>query len=121
MRGMSRSCVFTWRRRRHRPCRQTELLQHRLELRAIGVRHDERSGAELVAADLEVVLGRQHLHVRVLEAERDEIVVRRVLDDQHAAGAFDAARRLGIRRQHRHRLFEQRSCRRPAAILMSRM
>ena len=72
------------RRRRHGPGRQAQVLQHRLERRAIGVRDDDRAGAELPAVQLEVVFGGQHLHVGVLEAERHEVVVGRVLDDQRA-------------------------------------
>ena len=36
------------------------------------------------------------------------VVVAGVIDDEDAAGAFDAARRLGIRRQQRHLLIEDR-------------
>ena len=46
----------------------------------------------LPAARLEVLFGRLHLHVRVLEAERHEVVVGGVLDDQHRTGALRCRR-----------------------------
>jgi len=39
------------------------------------------------APDLEVLFGRLHLDVRVLEAELHQVVVGRVLDDEYGAAA----------------------------------
>src|SRR2546422_4237237 len=47
-------------RRRDRPRRQAEILQHRLELRAIRIGDDDRPGAEIMTRHLEVVFGRRH-------------------------------------------------------------
>ncbi len=111
MRGTSRSCVFTVGAdaTAHADSPRSFSIGSSFARSAFG--HDDRAGAELVAGELEVVFGRQHLHVLVLEAERDEVVVAGVIDDEHAAGAFDAARRLRVGRQQRHRLIEDRSSR----------
>ena len=66
--------------------------------RAVRVRDDERAGAELAAARLELRFRRRHLHVRELEAELRQQVVAGVLDDDRRAGAGDAARRAHRRR-----------------------
>ena len=47
-------------------------------------------------ARVEVFLGRGHLHVLQLVAERDEVVVARVLDDQHVARSLDDAARARV-------------------------
>ena len=82
----------------HGPGGEPEVLEQRLELGAVGVGNDEGAGAELVAVEVEIVLGGQHFDVLVLEAERHQVVVGGVLDDQGGAGAFDAAGRLWRRR-----------------------
>ncbi len=90
----------------HRPRRQAEVLQCRLERRAIGVGDDERPGAELVPGQHEVFFRRQHLHPGMREAERHHVAVARVIDDEHRARALDASRRLHVGRNERHRLSE---------------
>jgi hypothetical protein len=71
--------------------RKTELCQHRLELRAIGVRDDERTGAELAPAGFELGLGGRHLHAGILEAELRQQIVAGVLDDDGRARTGDTA------------------------------
>ena len=92
------------RRARHGPRRQSQVLQRRLQLRAIRVGDDEGACAELVAGEREVLFRRQHLHVGMLEAERHRRVVARVIDDDHRARSLDAARRLHVGGDKRHGL-----------------
>ena len=83
------------------------MLQWRLQLCAIAARNDERAGAELVAAELEVFFRRLHFLRGVLEAELHQVVVGGVLDDERRAGALDAARRRDVSRDERHRRVER--------------
>ena len=121
MRGTSRSCVAHGRRGRHRPRRQAERRQRRLERRAVGVPDDERAGAELAPGRLELLFRRLHLHVRVLEAERHEVVVGGVIDDQHRPGPLDAAGRLDVGGRPPPSADRARSCRSIGLITRLRM
>jgi hypothetical protein len=74
----------------------------------VGVRDHERAGRKVMAARFELPFGGGHCHVRVLEAERHECVLGRVIDDEDAAAAHDRARDPQIGGGERHRLIEDR-------------
>ena len=88
MRGTSRSCIGTVGAASVAHAGRPSSLNLRLERRAVRVRDHERAGREVVAAQLERLLGRRHLHGRVREAERHQRVVGRVIDDDRAAVAL---------------------------------
>ncbi len=66
---------------------QSELRQARLQHRAVRVGNDERARCERAAVHLELLFGREHPRPCVPEAERHEIVVRRMVDHHDAATA----------------------------------
>ncbi len=107
MRGMSRSCVFTVGADGHGPGRQPQVLQ-----RSARARRDRRSSMMIAPARNFLPLTSKsssaagHLHARILEAEGDEVVVGRVLDDERVARALDAAGGLHRAGDARHRLRE---------------
>ncbi len=94
------------RRGGHGPGGESEVPELRIERGAIGVGDDEGAGAQLAAVEVEIFLGHLHLDVLVLEAEGHQVVVAGVLDHEEAAGAFDAAGRLGVGGEQGHGLFE---------------
>ena len=68
----------------------------------------ERAGREVMAAQVERLLGRRHLHVLVLKRNVTSVLSRRVVDHDRRSGAGDRARDLEVRRRERHRLVENR-------------
>src|SRR5258706_14362216 len=81
-------------RRSHRPGGEAQVADHRLEASAVRIGNEKSAGTELAAVELEILFGRQHLHVLILIAKGHEVVIRRVLDDERATAALDSSGRL---------------------------
>src|SRR5262249_53971338 len=92
------------RRRCDRPGGKTELLNLRGQTRAIPIRNNERARAKLSAIQFEILFGRKHFHVLILEAKRHQRVVTGVFHNDGSTGSFQAAWGFGIRGQERHSL-----------------
>ena len=99
MRGTSSSCVFT-------PGADATATAVRPSASIDGSRvarfapgDDERARLELASGGLERLLGGEHRHVLVLEPERHERAVGRVIDDQDGPAARDGARDVARRSQ----------------------